>query len=88
MRYVNEPRAWVPSRDGSSVEIVIRRPKIWNDQPYVSYRMTSADTMTSMAFSRYGSPEQYWIIADMNPSIHCPDDARAGMVVNVPIVIS
>jgi hypothetical protein len=59
---------------------------VWQDQPYITYQMTDADTLSLMAFARYQSASAYWLIADMNPRIVCPDDARSGDLVHVPII--
>lgn len=87
MRYSTEPRTWVPHRaPGSTVEIVTRPPTVWRDQPYITYQMSDADSFMLMAHSRYGTATAYWLLADMNPTIACPDDARSGDLVHVPLI--
>jgi hypothetical protein len=87
MRYDGEDRVWAPYRKaGESVQIVMRPPTIWTNQQYVTYLATSTDDMMSLAFARYGTPEAYWVIADMNPTIVCPDDLQAGQVIRVPLL--
>jgi hypothetical protein len=102
-RYVNCPRSWAPrlSHDHSYkvlpgtymphntelVEIVIRRPAVWFNQPYSSKQVVSGDTMPMLASQRYGGDATaYWRIADMNPQVACPDDLAPGEVVQLPII--
>lgn len=87
MRYANEDRTWVPYRKaGETVQIVTRPPTVWQDQSYHTYVTTAADSMSSLAFVQYGTPEAWWLIADMNPRIVCPDDLRPGDPVQIPLV--
>jgi hypothetical protein len=86
-RYANSPRSWAPHHDGHFVEVVMRRPVFWFNQPYATKQVVSGETMPILAFERYGGDATaYWRIADMNPQVACPDDLEPGEVVHLPII--
>lgn len=86
MRYDGEKRVWMPGRiPGTSVEVVVRPPTVWNRNQYIRYTTTAADTMLTLSYKHHGSCDAYWAIADLNPRIHCPHDLRSNMAVAIPV---
>jgi len=84
-RYAGERIVTMPHRNGAQVQIVMRRPKFWRDQKYVTYTLTAADRMWTLADKNYRNSQDWWVIADMNPHIVCPDDILYGMTALIPV---
>ncbi len=87
-RYTTARNAWMPHPTRGNVEVVLRRPSVWSDQPYSSHVATVADSLPGLAGHFYNDSTRYWLLADMNPAIECPDDLEYGTVVHVPIIQS
>lgn len=85
-RYTDARRAWVPNKKQGMVEIVYRKPPEYQSQTYVDYFTRSDDTMPAMAWKNYRDPTMWWMIAEMNPQIVCPDDVTFGTVVHIPTI--
>jgi hypothetical protein len=83
-RYTNTSRNWVPHPTKGWVQVTFRSPNVWRSQAYTEHWASSADDMLSLAFDNYGDPSRYWGIAEMNPSIACPDDLEPGTILRMP----
>ena len=83
-RYANTPRTWVPHPDKGWLRVTFRGPNYWQNQAYSNYQVSSADDMLSLAYRNYGDATMYWGIAEMNPGVLCPDDLKAGEVLQLP----
>jgi LysM domain len=84
-RYVNERTAAFPHRNGSNVTVVLRKPRFPTSQNFISYTVTSADRMWILADRYYQDSTSWWAIADLNPSLPCPDDLAWGMKIAIPV---
>ena len=85
-RYTNARRAWVPNKNYGLVEIVYRKPPVYDLQPYTSYMTNASDTMDSLAWKFYGDPNMWYQLADMNPGVVCPDDLSFGTLLHIPVI--
>jgi nucleoid-associated protein YgaU len=83
-RYSNTPRTWAPHPTRGWVQVTHRAPNIWNNQVYTDYLSTDFDTFVNLSVRNYGDPNLYWGIAEMNPEVLCPDDLRAGVILQLP----
>lgn len=83
-RYANQRQALFPHNNGSHVTVVLRKPQYPTRTPFISYTVTSADRMWTIADRRYHDSSVWWRIADLNPSVPCPDDLRFGMKLAIP----
>lgn len=83
-RYAKGIVAWVDHPTRGRVQVVHLQPLQWTNYPYSQHQVTTADTVESLAHGVYGSAQQYWFIAELNPTIECPDDLRAGDIINIP----
>lgn len=79
-------RAWVPNKRQGMVEIVYRKPPEYVNQAYVDRLSKSSDTMQSLAWERFKDPTMWWVMADMNPKIVCPDDLTYGFILHIPVI--
>lgn len=84
-RYDQANITWAPHPKGGWVRIVYRDPTMWASQTYDVALSNSGGDMLSMAHNRLGDARRYWAIADMNPSVVCPDDLAWGVEVRVPV---
>ena len=73
-RYANEKTVEVPHRNGANVRIVVRRPRINTRQRFFTYNASAADLMWTLATNLLGNSLDWWIIAELNPHVACPDD--------------
>ena len=83
-RYDRTPRTWAPKSDKGWVQVTFRSPNYWKNQAYTERFATDYDTFVNLATTNYGDPSLYWGIAEMNPSVLCPDDLAAGVVLQLP----
>lgn len=83
-RYAKTPRTWVPHPTQGWVQVTFRNPIIWNNQAYSEYQTNSSEDMLLIAYDNYGDTALYWGIAEMNPTVLCPDDLEAGSVIRIP----
>lgn len=83
-RYESTPRTWVPHAVHGWVQVTFRRPNRWDRQRFTETLSTENDTFVNLATRRYGDPNLYWGIAEMNPEVACPDDLGAGVVLQIP----
>jgi hypothetical protein len=84
-RYANEQLVSMPHASGVQVQTVIRRPHFWINQPYITYTLTAADAMWTIADRYYLNSQDWWVIADLNPHFPCPDDLLYGMTLLIPV---
>lgn len=84
-RYVGERVAYMPHRNGSQVPVVLRKPRFYVNQRYITYTLTAADHMWTLADKYYMNSLDWWVIADMNPHITCPDDLLYGLTALIPV---
>jgi nucleoid-associated protein YgaU len=83
-RYDNQRTALLPHRSGSHVTVVLRKPRYRTRTNFVSYTVTSADRMWTIADRYYHDSSVWWQIADLNPAVPCPDDLFFGMKLAIP----
>jgi len=84
-RYANERTATMPHRNGTQVRVVLRNPHFWINQKYITYTLSAADHMWTLADRYYRNSFDWWVIADMNPHIVCPDDLNYGLTALIPV---
>lgn len=84
-RYTGEKIVDMPHRNGTQVRVVLRRPRLYENQRYITYTITAADRMWTLADKYYRNSLDWWVIADMNPQITCPDDLVYGLTALIPI---
>ena len=75
----------MPHRNGTQVSVVLRKPQFRTQQNFVSYTVSAADRMWTLAERHYGNTLDWWVIADLNPAVVCPDDLFWGMKIAVPV---
>jgi hypothetical protein len=84
-RYINETVADVPHAGGAHVRIVLRKPRRYPDQRFVTYTATAADAMWTLADRFFSNSQDWWVLADMNPHVMCPDDLTYGTTMLIPV---
>jgi len=84
-RYANEKTVDVPHRNGSNVRIVVRKPRNYPRQRFVTYTATAADAFWTLAHQHIRNSQDWWFIADLNPHVLCPDDLRWNTKLLIPI---
>ena len=84
-RYDQEVANWAPHPTKGWVRAVHRNPTRWVNQPYEQILSTESEDMLLIANRKLGDARRYWAVADMNPSIECPDDLMWGTSVKVPL---
>jgi hypothetical protein len=84
-RYDDGHTVWVDDVSRGRVQAVHLGVLRWNSYPYSRYQTTSSDTMGLLAFTTYGDPNKYWLIAEMNPKVQCPDDLVPGEQLFIPL---
>lgn len=77
--------ATMPHRNGSQVSVVLRRPQFWSSQNFVTYTVSVADRMWTLADRYYANSKDWWVIGDLNPAVICPDDIVWGMKLAIPV---
>lgn len=87
-RYTDARRAWVPHKTQGMVEIVYRKPPVYQRQPYADQLSKASDSMQSLAWDAYHDPTLWWQIADLNPGIIHPDDLTFGLLLHVPTIVT
>jgi hypothetical protein len=85
-RYVNQREADMPHSNGTQVRVVLRKPYFPGGQKYMTYTVTAADHMWTLADRFFKNTFDWWMIADMNPHVVCPDDLRYGMRLMIPVL--
>lgn len=85
-RYTDARRAWVPHKTQGLVEIVWRQPPEYANQSYVDHLVSAVESMASLAWDNYKDPTLYWLLAELNPGIVCPDDLTYGHLIHIPTI--
>lgn len=83
-RYSKGVVTWVEHPTRGRVQVVHLHPLTWTNYPYSQHQITTADTVESLAHGVYGDATRYWFIAEMNPTIECPDDITPGDLLSIP----
>lgn len=52
--------------------------------PYTVALVRETDSMAQYAYRAYHDPKRWWVIADANPQVFYPLDARPGQSIRVP----
>jgi nucleoid-associated protein YgaU len=85
-RYANQKTVEVPHRNGANVRIVVRKPRPNTRQRFMTYTVTAADAMWTLAYRFLDEPLDWWYIAEMNWHIACPDELTYGTKMVIPVV--
>ena len=85
-RYANEKTTEVPHSNGANVRIVMRKPRRYPRQPFMTYTATAADAMWTLGHRFLGEPLDWWFIAEMNWHVTCPDELTWGTKMVMPVV--
>jgi hypothetical protein len=87
-RYAQGEAMWVSTQDPDvgrgNKQTVYLNTVIYLTNPYSVALVRETDDMTMFAFTAYGDPRRWWVIADANPQVFHPWDARPGQSVRVP----
>lgn len=83
-RYSRGTTAWVDHPVQGRVQVVHLRPLIWTNYPYVDAVAVDGDSFDTLAHKRYGDPQAYWFIAEMNPHVVHPADLVAQTLLRIP----
>lgn len=83
-RYASAPVATL-SVSGQPRQVILISPQ---QSPYsfgyVSYQVTEADTVQSLAAAFLGDPAQWWQIADANPETAWWGPLEPGTIIRIP----
>lgn len=87
-RYVQGEQMWVTTADadtgrGNKQTLYLNTVSILNN-PYTVAVVRETDNMSLYAFRAYSDPKRWWVIADANPHVFYPLDARPGQQVRIP----
>jgi len=85
-RYANQKTVEVPHRNGANVRIVVRKPRKYPGQRFMTYSATAADEMWTLAHNFLGEPLDWWFIAELNSHIVHPDDLTYGTKMIIPVI--
>ncbi len=65
----------------------LRRTTIETEPDFKRYKTQAGDTMESLAFSKYGDGNKWYIIADANPQVFWPLDLEVGVAIVLPSAV-
>lgn len=84
-RYMGRPVLSVPTADGGMSAVVYRSgyPNLLNTS-FSFYTVVEGDRMDLIAAKIYGSPGDWWRIADANPEIWYPESLVVGSIIRIP----
>ena len=73
---------YTTSVDDSGTPIAVRKKTL--PVSYNSYVTKSGDTFALLATRVFGTPEDFWRIADVNPQVAFPDEIPVGTNIRIP----
>ena len=86
-RYTQGSQQWVtttsPTGRGNKQTLYLNTMTILRS-PYTVALVRETDDMTKYAYAAYQDPKRWWVIADANPQVFYPLDARPGQGIRVP----
>lgn len=80
---VSKASRYTTSADETSGR-VIAVPKQRKAVSYTSYVVRDGESLVDIAYKQFGDPQQWWRIAELNPSIDFPEPLVVGTVIRVP----
>ena len=87
-RYAQGEAMWVTTRDPETgrgnKQTVYLNTVTFLTTTYSVALVRETDDMSLFAFTAYADPRRWWVIADANPQVFHPWDARPGQSVRVP----
>jgi nucleoid-associated protein YgaU len=73
---------YTASVDAAGTPIAVRKRTL--PVSYNTYVTKSGDTFALIATRVYGTPEDFWRIADINPQVVFPDEIPVGTNIRIP----
>ena len=80
-------KALMPHPNGTNVAVVLRKVRVYPQTNFITYTATAADHFWTLANHYYKDTLNWWVLADMNPAVICPDDLASlwGVKIAVPV---
>jgi nucleoid-associated protein YgaU len=85
-RYANADVLPIAAPDGTYRSTIVPAPET-SPSKATRHRVVQGDRMDTLAFTAYGDPTLWWVIADANPLLFYPDLLVPGSVILVPVTV-